>query len=254
MIFESESARHELQLPKLIAHRGASLSAPENTLASLIKAKEMGAKWVEFDVRLTHDKKAIIMHDDTLDRTTNGEGLIADFDFSEIKDLDAGSWFDRKYRGESIPTLSQYLQVAAKLSLGINVELKATESQAQSLVSCVLKTLKQYWPEHLPTPLISSGSQACLVALKHYYSSYFYGYILSEWSDDWKKIMKTLSCISLHVDYQYLNIERVAAIKICDKKVLAYTVDEEPIAQSLFDMGVDAIFSNNPKLLNNQRA
>lgn len=238
----------DLRLPKLIAHRGAPLSAPENTLSALYKAKELGATWVEFDVQLTKDNIAIIIHDETLDRTTNGKGLIAALDFSEITDLDAGSWFSHEFKAEPVPTLSQYLQCAAELNLGINVELKGTESQALLLAQCVVQELKRCWSDQLPAPLIS-GDEKCLLALKQYHSPYFQGYVMDGWTDHWNKIMKSLNCASIHVNYRELNPERVKAIKSSRKILLAYTIDDASVARKLLDMGVDTIFSDDPQLL-----
>src|SRR3990167_84585 len=239
----------DLKLPQLIAHRGASLRAPENTLAALYEAKVLGATWVEFDVRLTRDGKAIILHDDTLERTTNGQGVVADLDFSEITDLDAGSWFNSEFRGEPVPTFTQYLQCAIELNLGVNIELKGTAKQAPLLAQCVITELNRYWLDHLPPPLISSSTEACLFTLKQYRSPYLQGYIMREGSEQWRKILQTLACTSLHVEYHALTPERAKIVKATGKKLLAYTIDDVPTAQTLFHMGVDAIFSNDPKLM-----
>src|SRR5476651_1884741 len=95
---------------KLIAHRGASAVAPENTLIALEKAHELGAAWIEADVRLTLDNEVIIFHDDTLNRCTNGRGLVRKTPYSVIAGLDAGSWFSPAYAGEKVSTLDQWLQ------------------------------------------------------------------------------------------------------------------------------------------------
>lgn len=238
----------KLVLPKLIAHRGASLSAPENTLLSLRAAKSLGAKWVEFDVRLTRDDKAIIFHDDELDRTTNGKGLVADSDFNSIVKLDAGSWFNQEFTGEPIPTLDAYLQCAAKLNLGVNVELKGTASQAESLAKHVVDSLHVHWSKYLPVPLISSASTVCLQAMRSVTDEYLRGYILSEWINNWDEITDELNCISLHIEHKQLNLERAQAVKTVGKKLLAYTVNEVSVANELFDIGVDAVFTDNLRL------
>lgn len=232
-------------LPKLIAHRGAPLSAPENTLTSLRTAKSLGAQWVECDVQLTRDKRAIIFHDNTLERTTNGTGWVANTDFAAIGKLDAGSWFSQKFKGETIPSVEAYVQCAAELALGINIELKGTPAQADLLAQHVLTALHTHWPHDLPAPLISSASTACLQALTAQYPQ---GYILSRWTHNWDDITDKLGCISLHIEHQQLNPARVEAVKRAGKKLLAYTVNDAAIATALFDMGVDAIFTDNLKL------
>src|SRR6056297_841327 len=91
------------------AHRGASAVAPENTLAAFTAALQAGADGIELDVHLTRDGVPVVMHDETVDRTTNGSGRIRDLSHAEIDDLDAGSWFGPRWRGEKIPTLEKVL-------------------------------------------------------------------------------------------------------------------------------------------------
>lgn len=98
----------------IIAHKGASGIAPENTMAAFKLALEMGVDMIELDVRNTHDEQIVVFHDPTLDRTTNGTGLVHDYTLAEIKELDAGSWFgDAKYAGEKVPTLKEVLDMVA---------------------------------------------------------------------------------------------------------------------------------------------
>src|SRR5262245_86406 len=96
--------------PPLIAHRGASAYAPENTLAAFKKAKELGAQWLEFDVQLTACGEIVVFHDERLERTTNGRGWIHEKPYSYLKTLDAGSWFNSQFAGEKIPTLVEALE------------------------------------------------------------------------------------------------------------------------------------------------
>lgn len=109
----------------VIAHRGASDYAPENTLSAFALAEEMGADWFELDCRLTRDNEVVVMHDDTLDRTTSGSGYVREASLHEIKQLDAGSWFEPKWRGERVPTLEQAL-MQAKWKIGVYVEIKSS--------------------------------------------------------------------------------------------------------------------------------
>lgn len=99
-------------LPAIIAHRGASSAAPENTLAAFRRAADEGAAWIECDVKLTADGRPIIFHDDTLDRTTDGGGVVDDYTLDVIGALDAGGWFSPEFRGEPVPTLEEMLDPA----------------------------------------------------------------------------------------------------------------------------------------------
>ncbi|MDZ4861503.1 MAG: glycerophosphodiester phosphodiesterase family protein, partial [Candidatus Hydrogenedentes bacterium] len=102
----------------VIGHRGASAYAPENTMASFVKAREMGADWFELDVRLSRDGELVIMHDETLDRTTNGHGYVRDWTLHDLKQLDAGAWKGEEFTGERVPTLAQCLDYA-KYKIGV---------------------------------------------------------------------------------------------------------------------------------------
>ncbi|MGC2313902.1 MAG: glycerophosphodiester phosphodiesterase family protein, partial [Candidatus Acidiferrales bacterium] len=98
--------------PWVIGHRGAPAYAPENTMASFRRAVELGATFIETDLRLSHDAQFVAMHDATLDRTSNGRGLVRDFTLAQLRELDAGSWYGPKFAGEKIPTLEEILAFA----------------------------------------------------------------------------------------------------------------------------------------------
>lgn len=107
-----------------LAHRGASSYAPENTLAAFYKAIETGANGIELDLRYTKDKVIVVIHDATVDRTTNSSGLVADFTWEQLRNLDAGSWFSPKYKGERMVTFKQFLHYFSSKPLSFAVELK----------------------------------------------------------------------------------------------------------------------------------
>src|SRR5580700_1416079 len=98
-----------MRTPWVVAHRGASAHAPENTLAAFQRAVELGASVIETDLHVTRDGRFVAMHDDTLDRTTNGSGEVDRFTLDQLRQLDAGLWFDRDFRGERVPTLEEIL-------------------------------------------------------------------------------------------------------------------------------------------------
>lgn len=237
-------------LPQLIAHRGASAVAPENTLSALHKARELGADWVEFDVQLTSDDRAIVFHDSELERVTNGQGTVAKLTYSKLAQLDAGSWFDAAYKGECIPTVGMWLQLAAELGLGINLEMKITKQRrAAKLAEKVLFGIAQFWQDDLPRPLISSTSEKCLAAVRKRDAHINLGYICDTWRDAMFTILERHHCVSLHINHERLNPERIADIKNRGYRVLAYTVNDKQRANELLSMGVDSIFSDKPNLL-----
>lgn len=238
-----------LKLPKLIAHRGAALYAPENTLASLKKAAEIGAEWVEFDVMLTKHHEPIVFHDARLDRTTNGRGFVRNSDYSVISGLDAGNWFAKDFAGERVPTLSEWLNTTASLNLGLNLEMKATRWNARMLAQTVAIELAQNLPRSHAAPLISSSSRYCLKAMRERGAHYLLGYITDSWRKNWQSILAESDCISLHINHNVLTEKRIREVKEKNYLLLAYTVNDRKRAEELFAMGVDSIFSDDPQLL-----
>ena len=116
-------------LPKLIGHRGIKDLAPENTLFSIIKAKQFNLRWIEIDVKISKDLKPFLLHDECLDRTTSGSGLPYQFNYEQIKKLDAGSWFNKKYSKSYPPSLEEVLNLCSDKKIGLNIELKPNKNK-----------------------------------------------------------------------------------------------------------------------------
>ena len=110
-------------IPPVIAHRGVSALAPENTMIAFAKAKEYGLRWIEFDVTVAACGTVVVMHDDELERTTNGVGKITDVTFDYLSTLDAGSWFAPEYSGIKIPTLKDVLLFLNQNQMAANIEI-----------------------------------------------------------------------------------------------------------------------------------
>ncbi len=240
----------QLEFANVIAHRGAATYAPENTLAALQKAKQLGAKWVEFDVMLTKYGEAIVFHDERLERTTNGEGLVAQTPYAVIASLDAGSWFDLAFRGERVPSLAEWLQCANQLGLQLNLEMKATgRREAYLLAEQVAAEVARYWQRGLKNILVSSANRHCLVAMRKVSAAIPLAYITSSWSKKLLNILETNQCVALVIDKKQVRPERIEVLRrhACD--VLAYTVNDKKEAEYLLAMGVTAVFSDNPVLL-----
>jgi glycerophosphoryl diester phosphodiesterase len=237
------------QLAKVIGHRGASGYAPENTLASMTKAHELGAEWVEFDVMLASTGEPVIIHDYTLDRTTNGVGEVDKTDFQTLSSLDCGSWFSKNHTGLKIPLLSELLTHVAQLNLGINIEIKPSPGKEQLTAQTAIDFLESHWPKTCKIPLISSFSAEALQAVHQANIDCKLGFIIDEWESDWERVVDQLGCSSLHVDHKVLTAARVEEVKKRGQVLLAYTVNHDARAQELFSWGVDSIFSDYPDLI-----
>lgn len=238
-----------MNIPPIIAHRGASAYAPENTLTSFLKARELGVQMIEFDVKLSSDGEPIIMHDDNLKRTTNAKGPCAEHSLSELKKLDAGIWFSRKFKGERIPTLTETLAMMAEIGLSANIEIKPCPGMAKETAVRVLSRVNEYWPDDLPPPLFSSFNLDVLDCLRELSHDIHLGLLLYGWQDDWKSLAEKYQCLSVHINYQALNQARIDEIKGADKLLLVYGVNRKRRALKLLKQGVDAIFTDYPDLL-----
>lgn len=239
--------RQNFSIAKVIGHRGACGYAPENTLASMAMAHQLGVKWVEFDVMLTQDLQAIIIHDLTLDRTTNGRGKVAQTEFAKIAQLDAGQWFATEYAGEAVPTFEQLLMYVANLNLSINVEIKPTPGSEVATAQQTVKLLQQYWLKQPHSSLlISSASILALETVKALAPELNLGYITDRWPADWQEILSHLKGVSLNINHRVLSAQKVQTVKQAGYRVLAYTVNDVKQALELFSWGVDSVFSDFP--------
>ena len=155
---EASAARAHLAeaLPPVIGHRGAAASAPENTLAGLRKASELGCRWVEFDVRLTADRHLILLHDDRIERTTDGRGNAAALPLVALRRHDAGTWWSRGFSSERIPTLAEAVMLLGQLGVRVAVA-NVAGAVAQDDHDLVNATITQVVDATLDHGLVSEG-------------------------------------------------------------------------------------------------
>lgn len=232
--------------PPVIAHRGASAYAPENTIAAFTKAAQLGIKWIEFDVMQAADGEPIIFHDDTLDRTTNGHGDVIQHSYAYLHALDAGAWFDPLYSGEKIPSLQHVIEFLQNTNMSANVEIKALPGHDEQLVIRVVKEMSAYLATSRSTILFSSFSIDALHYLRKYAPDCLLGLLLHEWEADWQHICTNLQCVSVHVNHEIMTPDAAHKIKSMGKKLLCYTVNDPIRARELYSWGVDAVFSDAP--------
>jgi glycerophosphoryl diester phosphodiesterase len=235
--------------PRIIGHRGAALSAPENTLAGFCMAAALEVTWVEFDVRLSRDGRCILLHDDTLDRTTTGHGPAAAHTFEEIRRFDAGGWFGPDFTGQPVPSLEETIDLLATLELGAVVELKPAPGAEAATGEAAATLLAQHWPPSLPPPILSSFKPAALAAARDAAPQFERALLVGRVANHWQKETASLQCTMLHADQRKLDAATVAAIRAAGLSVFAYTVNLEERARELFAWGVDAVFSDCPERL-----
>jgi len=238
-----------VNIPRVIAHRGSPRKAPENTLASFRMAAADGATWVEFDAALTFDSRVVIFHDDSLERTTDGEGLLSQTPFDALGALDAGGWFAPQFRGEPIPTLEEALETLAGLGLGFNMELKVDPGREVDLAALALPIVAACWPKSVPVPLVSSFSRQAIAAAKEAQPDWPRGLIFDDRPEDWLEVAQALELATLNANHQHLTKESVAAMRGAGFAVLAYTVNDADRADELFSWGVQSVFTDIPDIL-----
>lgn len=238
-----------ISLDPVIAHRGASLMAPENTLAAFQRASELGARWVEFDVQMSADKIPVIIHDETLERTTDGSGFVIDYGLNHLKSLDAGSWFSDTYKNENIPSLAEVIPFLHKFHLNANVEIKPHLGTEVKSTHIICEYIIKNWPKNKLLPLISSFDITVLRIVKKFYPTFPLGLLLNRWRSDALYLLEELNCISIHLHHSLINQTRLAQLKALGMKILSYTVNDPQQALMLWKQGVDAVFTDNPLLL-----
>ena len=242
-----------LNVPRVIGHRGAAEAAPENTLESFAEAKRQGAAWVEYDAKLTADNAVILLHDDTIDRTSNGTGLAAQKTLAEMKALDAGSWHGANWADARIPTLAETMTKLDALGLGCNIEIKPCPGRDRETARGIIAELRRIWGGRLPAsgkpPLVSSFAYESLLEARELAPELPLGLLLEENPADWRQQAERIQAVSVHCWDQKLTAGWARDIKSAGFGLLVYTVNDVDLARRLFGWGVDAVFTDAPARL-----
>lgn len=238
-----------LTVPRIIGHRGAKMTSPENTLAGIRQAKKEGADWVEFDVKLTSDGQAVLMHDETLDRTTDGKGAVRQMTLAELRKVDAGVRFGPSWRGERIPTLVEALALMAELDMGFNLEVKPCPGREAETARVALAEVEMHWSKDRPVPVISSFKLASLVAAREVAPHLPRGYLAEVLPADWPARMAELECRTVHPCWRDLTRAQIATAKAAGQPVLVWTVNDPARALELISWGADALITDCPAVI-----
>lgn len=235
-----------MKKPIIIAHRGASAYAPENTMAAFKMAIEMKAKGIEIDVHLTKDGHPVVIHDNKLDRTSNGKGLIRDKTLKELKELDFGSWFSADFKDQSIPTLEEALDFTTSNNVMLNIELKSGIILYQGIERTVADIIRQYKAED--KVIVSSFNHYSLLELKKMAPRIKIGLLYSCGLVAPWEYAKRIGAEAIHPLYISIPPE---AVKDCnDNGILVnpYTIDVPEHIRAAILAGVDGIITNVPDI------
>ncbi|WP_061707633.1 glycerophosphodiester phosphodiesterase [Pseudenterobacter timonensis] len=226
--------------PRIVAHRGGGRLAPENTLAAIDVGARYGHSMIEFDVKLSRDGEIFLLHDDNLERTSNGWGVAGELPWSDLLKVDAGSWYSGEFKGEQLPLLSQVAGRCRTLNMMANIEIKPTTGTGRLTGKAVALAARELWQGMTP-PLLSSFEIDALEAAQAAAPELPRGLLLDEWRDDWQALTTRLECVSLHLNHKLLDEARVKRIKEAGLHILVYTVNKPQRAAELLRWGVDAI-------------
>lgn len=233
--------------PTILAHRGDLAHAPENTLASFTQALKKGADGVELDAKLTSDGHVIVIHDTTVDRTTNGKGRIPSHSLETIRKLDAGAWFDEKFRGEKVPLLEEVFELVGKDKL-INIELTNYATPRDGLVVKVCELIERhnnhkqiifssFFPSNLKIaaqklPTVPRGLLA-MPGLVGIWARSF-GFMFGEYQ-------------ALHPHISSVNKQQIQRVHRINRRVHVWTANTPEEIDQLKEWGVDGIFTDDPQ-------
>jgi len=237
-----------LPRPTIFAHRGSSAHAPENTLAAFKLAIEHQADAIELDAKLSLDQVPVVIHDQTVDRTTQGTGEVRQMTLAELRELDAGEFFDSTFRGEKIPTLEEVFETVGK-RIFINIELTNYASPGDPLPYIVAELVRKHGLEG--QVLFSSFNPLALLRVRKVLPQVPRGLLAlpgasGAWARSW--LRRFVPCEAIHPEYQDITPRFVQRIHRAGQRIHAYTVNQQEDMRRLFGMGVDGIFTDDPLL------
>ncbi len=250
-------APQDLIVPQLhrtaVAHRGLNRRAPENTMPAFKLAAEAGLKWIETDVDIIADGTPILIHDSTLDRTTDRSGSIYDLVESDLDVIDAGSWFDPQYTDVRIPRLGELVDLLNEFQVNMNLELKPNEQGAAAsvrLIETVVESLQALEPER--EVIISSFSQPLLIKFHEMAPQYPIAVLFETVTagDDWLSVLELCGASFVHAENDGLTQARVQSWVEAGYAVNVWTVNDAGRANQLFNWGCGGVFTDVADQLN----
>jgi glycerophosphoryl diester phosphodiesterase len=239
-----KSALDQWPYPRHVAHRGAGKLAPENTLAAIRHGASLGYRMFEIDAKLSGDGVLLLMHDATLERTSNGRGRVAGQDWRALSQLDAGSWHSAAFAGEGIPTLAR---VAAWLRANgclVNVEIKPCPGREEETGAAVALEVRSLWKGAAVMPLLSSFSEDALAAARRAAPELPRALLTGDLPTDWVERCEVLGCVALDAHHATLSEDIVRQAHQRGLRVACYTLNDPARAKVLLDWGVDCVITD----------
>jgi glycerophosphoryl diester phosphodiesterase len=223
--------------PKIVAHRGGGSLAPENTLGAIRLGASMGFKGVEFDVMLAGDGTPVVIHDETVDRTTDGRGEVSKMTYSDLFLLNTQN-------KEKIPTYEEAVRLCRELGLWANVEIKPAKGHERATGEAVARLTRELWRGAPLAPLLSSFSVEALAAAQAAAPELPRGYLVGKVPVEWRETMQRLGCVALHCNFQALNGKLAADIHEAGFAILLWTVNDPAEARRLLAIGANSLVTD----------
>lgn len=237
--------------PALIAHRGAGGDAPENTLAAIRHGVQAGFGMVEFDVQLSRDGVPFLLHDEQVDRTSNGRGRAADLDWRALSLLDFGSWHGPRWAGEPPAALVAVARYVLANAVACNIEIKPAAGLEAHTGRTVGRAVAELWAQASTPPLLSSFSETALDAARACAPAVPRALLIDgPVPADWRERLRRLACIGLNLEAGQIGVDLAAEVRGTGHTLAAWTVNDRSQAQALFAMGCQAIFTDAIEGLN----
>lgn len=237
---------------KNFAHRGFCSKYPENTLLGFEKALEEGVDGIENDVQLTRDGEIVILHDERLDRTTNGKGWLKDYTLAEVKELTANEKFGDRFPAQRIPTLREYLELVKNEPIITNIEMKTGVFEYLPMEQKLVELLREY--QITDRVIISSFNHFTILRMKTLAPEIKYGFLAYDWRIDAGEYTQRYGIPCYHPDYHNLTWPVIEDLKAHGIEVNPYTVDDPDDIRDLIKKGVNSVITNCPDLVNKIRA
>jgi glycerophosphoryl diester phosphodiesterase len=234
--------------PCWIAHRGAGKLAPENTLAAFRLGAAHGYRMFECDVKLSADGVPFLMHDATLDRTTNGHGIGGERTWTDLSRLDAGSWHSRGFAGEPLASLENMARWCLANGYMLNIEIKPTPGTERVTGEVVAQHAAHLWHAARVPPLLTSFQPDALAGARATQPQLPRGLLLDTLWKGWLETALSLECVALVMNHALWDASTVRQAHAASLKMLSYTVNDEWAAQRLIDLGTDGIITDRVDL------
>jgi glycerophosphoryl diester phosphodiesterase len=230
--------------PLWIAHRGAGRLAPENTLAAFRLGAQYGYRGFECDVKLSADGVPFLLHDTTLERTSNGQGVAGDLPWSALSQCDAGAWHSRTYAGEPLPTLAALAAFVIRNGYRLDLEIKPTPGQEAATGAAVAQAVRRLWQGEAVPPLLSSFRPESLAAAQRAAPELPRALLLDTSWPGWEDLARPLQLVAVITNHQIMDAHLRERLRAAGWRALCYTVNEAADAERLMALGIDGLITD----------